>query len=186
MVSHDPARYASLHDEEIVGLARHGDGSAAEALVARYRPFVEHRACSYFVRGAERDDVIQEGMIGLCKAIHDFDQERLPSFRPFAELCVTRQILTAVKAAARHKHNPLNSSASLADIESFVESPEALDGTVFAYLAQLSDFEQQVLEAYLDGYSYEELGTQMGRTSKAIDNALQRIKRKVGKLIRAY
>lgn len=176
-------RYAALHDEEVVGLARHGDFSAAETIVSRYRSLVELKASAYFVCGAERADVVQEGMIGLCKAIQDFDDARLPSFRPFAELCVTRQILTAVKAATRQKHAPLNNSCPLTHLELCDNAAETIDPMEFVRRAMLSPLEAQALEGYLSGLSYQEMAQAMNCTEKAVDNSLQRAKRKMAALL---
>ncbi len=197
--------YTALQDEEVVDLAHHGDGNATEALVARYRPLVECKARSYFVLGAEPADVVQEGMIGLCKAIRDFDEHRLARFRPFAELCVTRQIISAVKAATRNKHLPLNASLSLNQ----PRTDESGDGTYIDAVAddasvnpeqlmcgqrvpadffaqaqgRLSGLELQVLYCYLDGKTYQEISSELHCQTKAIDNALQRAKRKVSSLL---
>ena len=199
--------YNALQDEEVVDLAHHGDGGATEALVARYRPLVESKAKSYFVLGAEREDVVQEGMIGLCKAIRDFDEDRLSRFRPFAELCVTRQIISAVKAATRNKHVPLNASFSL-------NQSRGEDGSDGAYIdliadddsvnpekiicerrvpadfyeqaqSRLSALELDVLTCYINGKSYQEMSSELHCQTKAIDNALQRVKRKVSGLLEA-
>ncbi|MBL8059526.1 MAG: sigma-70 family RNA polymerase sigma factor [Chthonomonas sp.] len=182
---HDQPRYSALHDEEIVGLARHGDFMAAETLVTRYRSLVELKASAYFVCGAERADVVQEGMIGLCKAIQDFDITRLPSFRSFAELCVTRQILTAVKAYSRRKHEPLNNSYPLNPLFLAEDFCEVVDSSDFARRAMLSGIEGRALECYMNGDSYREIATVLQCTEKAVDNALQRAKRKMAALLRS-
>lgn len=193
--------YSGLLDEDVVHLSHLGDADATEVLVDRYRPMVESKARTYFVQGADRDDVVQEGMIGLCKAIRDFREERSNRFRAFAELCVTRQIISAVKAATRHKHVPLNGSLSLnqtlgddqADCTymdvisaSDATNPEAImcGGVVprdFMEVAErkLSSLEMSVLRCYLDGKSYQEISSSLHCHTKSIDNALQRVKRKM-------
>ena len=198
--------FGYMLDEEVVDLAKSGHSGATEFLISRYRPLVETKAKAYFVMGADREDVIQEGMIGLYKAIRDFRVDRLNKFRPFAELCVTRQIITAVKTATRQKHVPLNGYVSLhrpgagetqdtslldvlADHES--ESPErtAISETLPQNLQDmmkgaLSELEQCVLRCYLDGLSYREMSRELACHTKSIDNALQRVKRKISVLLR--
>lgn len=201
-----PASFGLMPDEEVVTLARCGHSAATECLVHRYRPLVETKAKSYFVVGADREDVIQEGMIGLCKAIRDFRDDQTHKFRPFAELCVTRQIITAVKMATRQKHVPLNgylsidtgqngrqSDGSLIDVlpragedkreyagsgEDFL--PEIPD----SFREGLSELERGVLNCYLNGLSYREMSRELACHTKSIDNALQRVKRKIGVLLR--
>lgn len=198
--------FGYMLDEEVVNLAKSGHSGATEFLISRYRPLVETKAKAYFVMGADREDVIQEGMIGLYKAIRDFRVDRLNKFRPFAELCVTRQIITAVKTATRQKHVPLNGYVSLhrpgageaqdsslldvlADQDS--ESPErtALSGPTPENLQEmmkgcLSELEKCVLRCYLDGLSYREMSRELACHTKSIDNALQRVKRKIGVLLK--
>lgn len=198
--------FSCMQDEEVVHLAKKGNQSAAEYLITRYRPLVENKAKAYFVMGADHDDVIQEGMIGLFKAIRDFREDRLSKFRPFAELCVTRQIITAVKTATRQKHVPLNayvslnrsltgesSDGSLLDVlpDEAVETPES--AVMSQKLPQninemvrhvLSDLERCVLRCYLDGMSYREMSKELNCHTKSIDNALQRVKRKIGLLLK--
>lgn len=195
-----------MPDEEVVQLARTGTPGAAEFLITRYRSLVENKAKAYFVLGADHDDVVQEGMIGLCKAIRDFREDRLNKFRPFAELCVTRQIITAVKTATRHKHAPLNASVSLN--QGFTE--DASDGSLLDVLpdrrsdtpeysllkskfsqnldelasGSLSELERGVLMSYLAGKSYREMSVELHCRTKSIDNALQRVKRKIGVLLK--
>lgn len=186
-------------------MARRGDAKAAEFLVGRYRPLVESKARTYFVVGADHDDVVQEGMIGLVKAIRDFRTDRLTRFRQFAELCVTRQIITAVKTATRLKHVPLNHYISLNQsprakagestmIESIADSSHSEQEKAALYpepqsnlneLAEdcLSNLEKAVLRCYLEGLSYKEMSNQIGCHTKSIDNALQRIKKKIGHLL---
>jgi RNA polymerase sporulation-specific sigma factor len=195
-----------MQDEEVVNLAKRGNLGATEFLISRYRPLVENKAKAYFVMGADHDDVVQEGLIGLYKAIRDFRSDRLSKFRPFAELCVTRQIITAVKTATRQKHVPLNAyvslnralngettDSSLMDVlpDTGVDSPEE---SIFCQkLPQnlhemvkhaLSDLEQCVLKCYLEGMSYREMSAELRCHTKSIDNALQRVKRKIGMILK--
>ncbi len=193
--------YDKMLDEQVVEIARNGDISALEYLIGKYKNFVRAKARSYFLIGADREDIIQEGMIGLYKAIRDFRSEKLSSFRAFAELCVTRQIITAIKTATRQKHIPLNSYISLnkpiydedsdrtlmdvisgtkvADPEELVINREEF-GDIEQRMGEiLSDLEWQVLMAYLDGKSYQEIAESLDRHVKSIDNALQRVKRKL-------
>ncbi|MDP2873130.1 MAG: RNA polymerase sporulation sigma factor SigH, partial [Bacillota bacterium] len=190
-----------MEDEDIVGLARDGSGIASEYLINKYKNFVRAKARSYFLIGADREDIIQEGMIGLYKAIRDFRSDKLSSFRAFAELCITRQIITAIKTATRQKHIPLNSYVSLnkpiydedsdrtlldvisgakvSDPEELIISREEF-GDIETKMGEiLSDLEWRVLMAYLDGKSYQEIANELGRHVKSIDNALQRVKRKL-------
>ena len=193
--------YEAMPDEEIVDYARDGSNIALEFLIHKYKNFVRAKARSYFLIGADREDIIQEGMIGLYKAIRDFKSDKLSSFRAFAELCVTRQIITAIKTATRQKHIPLNSYVSLnkpiydedsdrtlLDIisGSKVTDPEELIinreefGDIEEKMVQiLSDLEWKVLMSYLDGKSYQEIAGDLKRHVKSIDNALQRVKRKL-------
>ena len=196
-----PADYADMEDEEIVSLCRTGDSVAVEYLLNKYKNFVRSKARSYFLIGADHEDIVQEGMIGLYKAIRDFRPEKLSSFRAFAELCITRQIITAIKTATRQKHIPLNSYVSLnkplydeesdrtlldvcaeghsANPEELLISQEDLRGIHQRIDEVLSGLEQEVLAAYLDGKSYQEIADMLGRHVKSIDNALQRVKRKL-------
>jgi RNA polymerase sporulation-specific sigma factor len=188
-------------DEELVTRSWSGDDRALELLLGRYRSFVRAKARSYFLVGADREDVVQEGMIGLYKAIRDYDGSHLASFRSFAELCITRQIITAIKTATRQKHSPLNTYVSLympahrdddGDrelIDSFVsDTADPADSVVSSdelselerYFGQiLSDLEANVLQRYIEGQSYQEIAVELKRQVKSIDNALQRIKRKL-------
>ncbi|MGH2794500.1 MAG: RNA polymerase sporulation sigma factor SigH [Actinomycetota bacterium] len=190
-------------DEEIVELARAGDEVALEHLLIRYKNFTRVKARSYFLVGADKEDIVQEGMIGLYKAIRDFQAERQSSFRAFAELCITRQIITAIKSATRQKHIPLNSYVSLnrpvsheggdqdrvlvdvlsthtsADPVELVISSEEVRSMQTSFSEILSDLEAHVLHLYLEGKSYQEIAAGLKRHVKSIDNALQRIKRKV-------
>lgn len=200
-----PVRYAEMTDEQIVKLCHDGDLMAEEYLLNKYKNFVRSKARSYFLIGADHEDIVQEGMIGLYKAIRDFKQEKLSSFRAFAELCITRQIITAIKTATRQKHIPLNSYVSLnkplydeesdrtlLDIlmEGTTSNPEDMIinqenlGNIHKRINEvLSGLEQEVLAAYLDGKSYQEIAEALGRHVKSIDNALQRVKRKLEKYL---
>jgi len=200
------ARFEDLPDEEIVALVRDGsDDAAIEYLINKYKNFVRAKARSYFLIGADREDIIQEGMIGLYKAIRDFRHDKLASFRAFAELCITRQIITAIKTATRQKHMPLNSYVSLnkpiydeesdrtlLDVLSGVKvtDPEELIINQENYIdienkmgEFLSELEWKVLMYYLEGKSYQEIADDLGRHVKSIDNALQRVKRKLERYI---
>lgn len=193
--------FEHLVDEQVVDMARNGNLAALEYLITKYKNFVRAKARSYFLIGADREDIIQEGMIGLYKAIRDFRSDKLTSFRAFAELCVTRQIITAIKTATRQKHIPLNSYISLnkpiydedsdrtlmdvlsgtkvSDPEELVISREEF-GDIEQKMGEiLSELEWQVLTAYLDGKSYQEIAASLNRHVKSIDNALQRVKRKL-------
>lgn len=199
----EPETFSSLCDEELVRLAKRGNHFAAERIVNRYRGFVKARCRSYFLAGADREDLIQEGMIGLYKAVLSYDSEKGTGFKTFAELCVTRQIISAVKMAARQKHMPLNSYISLdkdtdsADCFAFMgcrekdsvnpeqimierENMVGIEGRIDR---ALSAFEAEVLLLYIGGLSYGQIAKRMGREAKSIDNALQRIKRKLEKLL---
>ncbi|NLD59854.1 MAG: RNA polymerase sporulation sigma factor SigH [Clostridiales bacterium] len=198
-------RFESVADEEIVRMAQGGDGAALEHLLNKYKNFVRTKARSYFLIGADHEDIVQEGMIGLYKAIRDFKPEKLSSFRAFAELCVTRQIITAIKTATRQKHIPLNSYVSLnkplydeesdrtlldvisedvpSDPETMLIDREDLSFIEGRIGEMLSDLEKRVLVLYMDGKSYVEISEEMGRHVKSVDNALQRIKRKLLKYL---
>ena len=198
-------RYAKYTDEVIVRMSHDGDAGAEEYLLIKYKNFVRSKARSYFLIGADHEDIVQEGMIGLYKAIRDFRHEKLSSFRAFAELCITRQIITAIKTATRQKHIPLNSYVSLNKpiydeesdrtlldviIEGSIVDPEEMIinrenlGVFNSKLKEaLSGLEQEVLNLYLDGKSYQEIGETLGRHVKSIDNALQRVKRKLEKYL---
>ncbi|SIT87535.1 RNA polymerase sporulation sigma factor SigH [Edaphobacillus lindanitolerans] len=193
--------FGGFSDEQLVEMAHSGRSDALDFLIRKYQYFVRMKARSYFLVGADREDIIQEGMIGLYKAIRDFRGDKLSSFRAFAELCITRQIITAIKTATRQKHIPLNSSVSLDkpiyDDESertlldMLTGPELDDPAdlmvhreEFDRLEEemnnvLSALERQVLALYLEGRSYQEISVALGRQVKSIDNALQRIKRKL-------
>ena len=194
--------FENMTDEEIVLEAKeNANNIALDYLINKYRNFVRAKARSYFLIGADREDIIQEGMIGLYKAIRDFRNDKLSSFRAFAELCVTRQIITAIKTATRQKHIPLNSYVSLNkpiyDEDSDRTLLDVLSGTkisdpeelvisreefidIEAKMGQiLSELEWKVLMSYLDGKSYQEIAVDLERHVKSIDNALQRVKRKL-------
>ena len=191
-----------LDDQYLVALAKRGSADAYERLIRRYRGFVRLKASSYFLLGGDSDDLIQEGLVGLYKAIRDYRTDRESSFRNFAELCVTRQIITAVKTASRNKHAPLNQYVSFAQtpaaaIDSDATLEEVLPGPVsedpserviaseeLSSLVEclshvLSELESRVLSLYLDGYSYDVIGERLECDTKTVDNALQRVKRKV-------
>jgi RNA polymerase sporulation-specific sigma factor len=197
--------YDGMEDEDVVEFARNRNGAAEEYLINKYKNFVRAKARSYFLIGADREDIIQEGMIGLYKAIRDFRADKLASFRAFAELCITRQIITAIKTATRQKHIPLNSYVSLnkpifdedsdrtlldvlpitkiTDPEELVISREEFIDIEEKMEEFLSDLEWKVLMAYLEGKSYQEIACDLNRHVKSIDNALQRVKRKLERYI---
>ncbi|TDQ34693.1 RNA polymerase sporulation sigma factor SigH [Aureibacillus halotolerans] len=190
-----------MEDESVVELVQLGDVEALDYLINKYKNFVRAKARSYFLIGADREDIVQEGMIGLFKAIRDYKEDKLASFKAFAELCITRQIITAIKTATRQKHIPLNSYVSLDkpiyDEESDRTLLDVLTGTrasdpeqmlitrekfydIEVKMTQLlSDLERKVLALYLDGRSYQEISVDLNRHVKSIDNALQRVKRKL-------
>ncbi len=198
--------FESMPDEDVVELAQEADGAALEYLLNKYKNFVRTKARSYFLIGADHEDIVQEGMIGLYKAIRDYRRDKLKSFRSFAELCITRQIITAIKTATRQKHIPLNnyislnrpiydedSDRTLLDVitEDVPSNPEEMlidreDLSVIeGRIGQvLSDLEKEVLVRYMEGKSYVEISQEMGRHVKSIDNALQRIKRKLMKYLK--
>ncbi|HVM36448.1 MAG TPA: RNA polymerase sporulation sigma factor SigH [Actinomycetota bacterium] len=191
-----------ISDEDLVERAVTGDDRAIEVLLGRYRHYARAKARSYFLAGGDKEDIVQEGMIGLYKAIRDFQRQHNVAFRAFAELCITRQIISAIKAATRYKHLPLNSYVSLnrtstserdderALVDGFVNismtdpadlvvSAEEI-GAIRASMGRvLSDLETEVLQLYMDGKSYQEIADVLGRHVKSIDNAIQRIKRKL-------
>jgi RNA polymerase sporulation-specific sigma factor len=200
-----PDEYSEMLDEKVIEDARSGDNKALEYLINKYKGFVRAKARTYFLIGADREDIIQEGMIGLYKAIRDFRGDKFSSFRAFAELCITRQIITAIKTATRQKHIPLNSYISLnkpiyeeesdrtlMDIisEESVSNPEEMvinreEFTVIELKMGeiLSNLEWEVLSLYLQGKSYQEIADELDRHVKSIDNALQRVKRKLEKYL---
>lgn len=190
-------------DEDLVDEVREGNSEALEHLINKYKNFVRAKARSYFLIGADREDIVQEGMIGLYKSIRDFRGDKLASFKAFAELCITRQIITAIKTATRQKHIPLNSYISLdkpmpinnedsdrtlldiicgsqvTDPEELIINQEEFSGLEEKMGEILSDLERRVLMLYLDGRSYQEIAADLDRHVKSIDNALQRVKRKL-------
>jgi len=192
-----------VEDGYLIALAKTGDSLAYNQIVKRYYGFVRLKASSYFLAGGDSDDLIQEGLVGLYKAVRDFRTDRESSFRNFAELCITRQIITAVKTATRNKHSPLNHYVSFSapaggsdddaptldeliagpavqDPASHAVSAEELRSLVSCLSTTLSELESHVLSLYLDGYSYEQIGERLECDTKTVDNALQRVKRKVG------
>jgi RNA polymerase sporulation-specific sigma factor len=203
-VSRQSYSQPQVEDGFLIALAKSGDPTAYTRLLGRYKGFVRLKASSYFLAGGDSDDLIQEGLIGLYKAIRDYRTDRESSFRNFAELCITRQIITAVKTATRNKHTPLNQYVSFSssplgggedneptldeilpgstvhDPVNQVISSEELRALVACISTALSELESRVLALYLDGHSYEEVGRRIGCDCKTVDNALQRVKRKVG------
>jgi RNA polymerase sporulation-specific sigma factor len=197
--------YQKLDDEQLVALVHQGDGEALDFLIHKYQNFVRAKARSYFLVGADREDIVQEGMIGLYKAVRDFKGDKLSSFKAFAELCITRQMITAIKTATRQKHIPLNSYVSLdkpiyddesdrtlmdvlsgtqaTDPEELIVNREEVDDIELKMAELLSDLERKVLALYLDGRSYQEISEELNRHVKSIDNALQRVKRKLEKYL---
>ncbi|TCS88076.1 RNA polymerase sigma-30 (SigH) subunit [Keratinibaculum paraultunense] len=197
----DMSIYDDMKDEDVVERAKTGDPLALDYLMSKYKSFVKLKSRSYFLIGADNEDIIQEGMIGLYKAIRDYDKDKLTSFKAFAELCITRQIITAIKTATRQKHIPLNSYISLnkpiydeesdrtlldvisgtkvTDPEELVISSEELCFMENQMVELLSDLEWDVLMAYLEGKTYQEIADELNRHVKSIDNALQRVKRKL-------
>ena len=192
-----------VEDGYLIALAKQGDPTAYDRIVRRYYGFVRLKASSYFLAGGDSDDLIQEGLVGLYKAIRDYRTDRESSFRNFAELCITRQIITAVKTATRNKHTPLNQYVSFSqtpasaidgeptldeviagpsvhDPVNQVISTEELHSLVACLSSVLSELESSVLSLYLDGHSYEAIAERLACDTKTVDNALQRVKRKVG------
>lgn len=194
-----------ISDEEIVLKAKHGNKLAQEKIINKYEQFVKNKAKSYFLIGADKEDIYQEGMIGLYKAIRDFNPDKLTSFKVFAELCITRQIITAIKTATRQKHIPLNTYISLnkpmyeeesdrtlldviegltvSDPEELIIGREEVKHIEKEISKVLSELELEVLMSYLDGKSYQEIACDLDRQAKSIDNALQRVKKKLEKCL---
>ncbi|WAM31062.1 RNA polymerase sporulation sigma factor SigH [Caldicellulosiruptor naganoensis] len=192
-------------DEELVKYSREGIKEATEELLNRYQNLVKAKCRMYFLIGAEKDDIYQEGMIGLFKAVRDFDESKYPTFRLFAELCITRQVITAIKTASRQKHIPLNTYISLnkpvyeendertlldtiansliSDPEEVMITKEEFENTLNAITGCLSPFEYKVLNLYLEGRSYQEIAVMINKDVKSIDNALQRVKKKIEKYL---
>ncbi|TYR97511.1 RNA polymerase sporulation sigma factor SigH [Rossellomorea vietnamensis] len=190
-----------MDDEAVIEMVHQGESEALDFLIKKYRNFVRAKARSYFLIGADKEDIVQEGMIGLYKAIRDYKEDKLTSFKAFAELCITRQIITAIKTATRQKHIPLNSYVSLdkpiydeesdrtlldvitgakiTNPEELIINREEFDSMEDKMAELLSDLERKVLSLYLDGQSYQEISEELNRHVKSIDNALQRVKRKL-------
>jgi RNA polymerase sporulation-specific sigma factor len=206
-IFHNSQSEVKVDDGFLIALAKQGDRTAYDRLVRRYHGFVRLKASSYFLAGGDSEDLIQEGLVGLYKAIRDYRTDRESSFRNFAELCITRQIITAVKTATRNKHTPLNQYVSFSstpaaagedaptldqtiagpsvnDPVNRVISSEELRSLVGCLSTALSELESRVLSLYLDGCSYEQVGERLGCDTKTVDNALQRVKRKVGAHLR--
>lgn len=205
IIKGEPIEVQEVLDETIVESAKNGNNEALDFIIKKYKNFVRAKARSYFLIGADREDIIQEGMIGLYKAIRDYKSDKLTSFRAFAELCITRQIITAIKTATRQKHIPLNSYVSLnkpiyddesdrtlldiisghkiTDPEELIISREELTSMEEKIGEILSELELKVLMLYLQGRSYQEIAIDLKRHVKSIDNALQRVKRKLEKYL---
>lgn len=197
--------FGNMLDEDIIQLAREGNERALEYIIIKYKSFVRANVKTYFLVGADKEDIVQEGMIGLFKAVRDFNRDKLTSFKSFAEMCIKRQIITAIKTATRQKHIPLNSYVSLnkpifdddcdrtlldvlykdsiPDPEEMIINREELAGIEDKMEQILSNLEWRVLYLYLEGKSYQEISKQLCRHVKSIDNALQRVKRKLEKYL---
>ena len=193
--------YAALADEELIRRIRQGDAEAENRLYGSYKQIVRSKARTYFLVGADREDIIQEGMIGLYKAVCDYDFDKQTSFRAFAELCITRQIITAIKSATRKKHMPLNTyvslnrqvfdgesertlidviqSAHVSDPEETLIGRENYEAVAASIEQMLSRLEKNALELYLQGYSYQHIANALGKSTKCVDNAIQRVKKKL-------
>ncbi len=200
--------FDNMTDEEIVIIAQSGNEDALDFILHKFRPHVARKANSYFLAGADKDDIIQEGMIGLFKAVRDYKTDKDAAFRSFAELCITRQIISAVKSASRLKHSPLNSyisldkpiqddnyDSTLLDIiaaggsgnpEDIIIGKESMEQVEIKMEEVLSRFECEVLSLYLTGKSYSEISSILKKDAKSIDNALQRIKKKFEKFSDAF
>lgn len=205
LLDDDGQYFEGMEDEQIVALACEGNDIAQDFILNKYKNFVRSKARSYFLIGADREDIIQEGMIGLYKSIRDYNPDKLTSFHAFAELCVTRQIITAIKTATRQKHIPLNSYISLnkpiyeegsdrtlLDVitglsaqtpEELIINEEDRSAIELKMSEMLSDLEWEVLSSYLQDKSYQEIAADLHRHVKSIDNALQRVKRKLEKFL---
>ena len=197
----DTLNFKTMDDEVVVELAKSDNPGALEYIISKYKSFVRTKARAYFLVGADNDDIVQEGMIGLYKAIRDYDKDKLTSFRSFAEICITRQIITAIKSATRQKHIPLNFYVSLNKPVYEEESERTLEDMISGNKATdpmelfigredmdimeskigevLSELEMEVLMSYIDGRTYQEIAEELNRDIKSIDNALQRVKRKL-------
>ncbi|MFU2015595.1 RNA polymerase factor sigma-70 [Peribacillus butanolivorans] len=193
--------YVKLEDKVLVKMVHSGDSESLAFLINKYQNFVRAKTTPYFLIGADKEDLVQEGMIGLYKAIRDFREDRMTSFKAFAELCITRQIITAIKTATRQKHAPLNSYVSLdkplydeesnytlmdmisgekiTNPEAIIINKEKADDIELKISELLSDLERRVLALYMDGQSYVEISEELNTHVKSIDNALQRVKRKL-------
>lgn len=202
---HELINYKTMRDEDVVEIAKNNDNLATEYLISKYKKLVKLKARSYYLIGADNEDIVQEGLIGLYKAIRDYDGNKLTSFRVFADICITRQIITAIKTATRQKHIPLNSYVSLnkpiyedesdrtlldvmpgskhTNPEELMIGREKLDAIEKRIEELLSDLELKVLIYYVDGMSYQEISEDLGRHIKSIDNALQRVKRKLDRYL---
>ncbi|MDQ0246657.1 RNA polymerase sporulation-specific sigma factor [Bacillus fengqiuensis] len=198
--------YSTLEDEVLVELARNGDGESSDFLINKYRNFVRAKARTYFLIGADKEDIVQEGMIGLYKAIRDFKGDKQASFKAFAELCINRQLITAIKTATRQKHIPLNSyvsldkpiydeesgytlmdvisGANMTNPEALVINKEKADDMTRKLAEMLSGLERRVLALYMEGQSYLEISEELNMQVKSIDNALQRVKRKMERYLK--
>ncbi|NLK43855.1 MAG: RNA polymerase sporulation sigma factor SigH [Tissierellia bacterium] len=197
--------YRNMDDEDVVIAAQNNNDIALEYLIYKYKSYVKLKARSYYLIGADKEDIIQEGMIGLYKAIRDYDRDRNTTFRAFAEICITRQIITAIKTATRQKHIPLNSYISLnkpvyneesdrtlldilsgikvCDPEELMIGKEELDLIETKMGESLSELEMEVFMSYVDGMSYQEIAEDLDRHVKCVDNALQRVKKKLEKIL---
>lgn len=206
-VEKDQTNLHMLDDEELLSRIHQGSSHALDVIMHKYINFVRAKARTYFLIGADKEDIIQEGMIGLYKAIRDYDGDKLSSFKAFAELCVTRQIITAIKTATRFKHMPLNSYVSLdkplrdedkdrtlmdvlvgsaeIDPQELLVNRENLGDMQLKLSELLSRLEKEVLQLYLEGCTYQEISKELNRHEKSIDNALQRVKRKLEQLLNA-
>src|ERR687890_849296 len=207
-ISQKALSQVQVDDYFLIALAKSGDRTAYDRIVRRYYGFVRLKASSYFLAGGDADDLVQEGLVGLYKAVRDYRSDRESSFRNFAELCITRQIITAVKTATRNKHTPLNQYVSFSatpasstegepTLEDVIPGPsvhdpvnqvissEELRALVGCLSTVLSELESRVLSLYLDGHSYTAVGERLGCDCKTVDNALQRVKRKVGTHLRS-
>ncbi|MCH5212119.1 MAG: RNA polymerase sporulation sigma factor SigH, partial [Oscillospiraceae bacterium] len=197
--------YNEMQDDELVELAQTGDDTALETVLLRYKPLVHKKSQPYYLAGGDDDDIVQEGLIGLYKAVMDFDKTKFPLFKVFAGVCIERRIISAVKKASRKKHSPLNSYVSLSSSEfdedggtvvkgvpsggqevnpeQIVLDRERVSGLEGIISGALSEFERRVLLCHLNGKSYKETAVQLGRDAKAVDNAMQRIKKKLENLV---
>lgn len=195
--------YSNMEDEEVLTCVNAGCRQGMEYLIEKYKPLVRAKARSYFLVGADREDIVQEGMIGLFKAVRDYKPEKQIPFKAFADICITRQVITAVKAATRQKHIPLNSyvslnkkvfdedsdkylievieEASVTNPEELLISKEEICFIESLVIELLSPFEKEVLRKYLSGITYQEIAKQLNKPVKSIDNALQRLKKKIEK-----